>query len=192
MNAAREKVRVAHALKKLPKISAAFECGELSYSKARAMTRIADESNEDYLLMIARHGRAYHVEKLVSSYRRCKRLQESQMADEQHRRRELKYYCDDDGCLVIRGRFPPEQGALIFKALELPNDAPVGARPSGRSSAETPQDGDTDDAMTPMKPGNRLPPVAPMRRRRMRQPRPLMKYPVPNGPVPGIAHGNDL
>ena len=56
MNAAREKVRVAHALAELPKISKAFERGELSYSKARAMTRIADKNNEDYLLMIARHG----------------------------------------------------------------------------------------------------------------------------------------
>ena len=70
MNAAREKVRVAHALAELPKISKAFERGELSYSKARAMTRIADKDNEDYLLMIARHGTAWHVEKLVSKYSR--------------------------------------------------------------------------------------------------------------------------
>jgi hypothetical protein len=46
MNAAREKVRVAHALADLPKISMAFEKGELSYSKVRAMTRIADSSND--------------------------------------------------------------------------------------------------------------------------------------------------
>ena len=60
MNAAREKVRVAHALAELPNISAAFEKGQLSYSKVRAMTRIADKDNEDYLLMIARprHGLA--------------------------------------------------------------------------------------------------------------------------------------
>jgi len=59
MNAAREKVRVAHALAELPNISAAFEKGQLSYSKVRAMTRIADRDNEDYLLMIApRHGLA--------------------------------------------------------------------------------------------------------------------------------------
>ena len=44
MNAAREKVRVAHALKDLPLISEAFRRGELSYSKVRAMTRIADAS----------------------------------------------------------------------------------------------------------------------------------------------------
>ena len=53
LNAAREKVRVAHALADLPKISEAFDKGELSYSKVRAITRIANADNEDYLLMIA-------------------------------------------------------------------------------------------------------------------------------------------
>ncbi len=47
MNAAREKVRVAKALADLPKIDKGLSKGELSYSKVRAMTRIADESNED-------------------------------------------------------------------------------------------------------------------------------------------------
>jgi len=69
MNAAREKVRVANALAKLPKIDKSFAEGALSYSKVRAITRIADESNEDYLLMIAKHGTAHHVEKAVSKYR---------------------------------------------------------------------------------------------------------------------------
>src|SRR5277367_2635273 len=39
--AAREKVRVAHALKGLPKIAAAMSRGELSYSKVRAVSRVA-------------------------------------------------------------------------------------------------------------------------------------------------------
>ncbi len=52
MGAAREKVRVAHILTELSKINAAFETGALSFSKVRAMTRIATLDNEDYLLMI--------------------------------------------------------------------------------------------------------------------------------------------
>jgi hypothetical protein len=56
MNAAREKVRVARALKALPKISKAFQRGEISYSKVRAITRAANAETEDYLLMFARHG----------------------------------------------------------------------------------------------------------------------------------------
>lgn len=118
MNAAREKVRVAHALAGLPTISAAFRAGEISYSKVRAMTRIADADNEDYLMMIARHGTAYHVERLVSQYRRCKRLQEIQAANRQHATRELSYYFDDDGGLVLKGRFSADQGAIFIKALE--------------------------------------------------------------------------
>ncbi len=74
MNAAREKVRVAHALRELPNISKSFERGEVSYSKVRAMTRIANADNEDYLLNVARHGTAHHVEELVRKYRRAVRL----------------------------------------------------------------------------------------------------------------------
>jgi len=118
MHAAREKVRVANALAVLPKMSERFKRGELSYSKVRAMTRIATTENEDYLLMIARHGTAHHVEKLVSQYRRCVRLQETENANEQHKARELMYYYDENGCLVINARLPADQGALILKALE--------------------------------------------------------------------------
>jgi hypothetical protein len=121
MNAAREKVRVAHALAALPKINEAFSSGKLSYSKVRAMTRIADQTNEDYLLMIAEHGTAHHVEKLVSKYRTAKRLQDADIANEQYKQREVTHYYDHDGCLVIKARLPAEQGALIVKALENAN-----------------------------------------------------------------------
>ena len=118
MNAAREKVRVANALGELPKISEAFSKGKVSYSKVRAMTRIATPKNEDYLLMIAIHGTAYHIESLVARYRRCERLKDSQNAVRQQESRETWYTYDHDGSLVFHGRLPPEQGALVLKALE--------------------------------------------------------------------------
>lgn len=118
LNAAREKVRVAHALKELPKISQAFEKGELSYSKVRAMTRVADVNNEAYLLNIAHHGTAWHLEKLIQKYRRAVRLQDTEAANEQIKQRYLDYYYDDDGCLIIKARIPAERGAMIVKALE--------------------------------------------------------------------------
>src|SRR5258706_10264896 len=65
LGAAREKVRVAHALAGLPKIAASMSRGELSYSKVRAVTRVACEATEDTFLMIALHGTAHHVERLV-------------------------------------------------------------------------------------------------------------------------------
>ncbi len=87
MGAAREKVRVARALESLPKVSAAMECGRLSYSKAREITRVASTETEDYLLMIAEHGTAQHVEKLVRAYRRCQDAEElSRQARQQQSR----------------------------------------------------------------------------------------------------------
>ena len=68
--AAREKVRVAHALSALPKTSEAFASGKLSYSKARAITRVGTEHNEDCLLSYAQYGTASQLDKTVRLYRR--------------------------------------------------------------------------------------------------------------------------
>jgi uncharacterized protein DUF222 len=43
---AREHVRVARRLPELPQVQAAFARGELSYTKVRALTRVAEESFE--------------------------------------------------------------------------------------------------------------------------------------------------
>jgi hypothetical protein len=118
MNAAREKVRVARALGDLPRISEAFRRGEISYSKVRAMTRVAHAENEDFLLRVARHGTAHHVETLVRGYRRAVRLNDEELQDKQHKQRSLSYRWDDDGSLVIKGHLPGEVGALLVKALE--------------------------------------------------------------------------
>ena len=118
LGAAREKVRVAHALHDLPKISEKFRQGEVSYSKVRAMTRVATPENEDYLLMIARHGTAAHVERLVRQYRKVKRIEALERDNDRHVLRQLDWYSDDDGSLVLKGRFTPEQGVVIKKVLE--------------------------------------------------------------------------
>jgi hypothetical protein len=52
LEAAREKVRVARALPGLPKITAAFEKGEISYSEVRAMTRVASRETEEFFLQM--------------------------------------------------------------------------------------------------------------------------------------------
>ena len=115
LGAAREKLRVAHALPALPLISAAFEAGQVSYSKVRAMTRVATPANEADLLNIALHGTALHMERLVRGYRRVQRLED---VNRQHAARFVSYYEDEDGCWVFRGRIPGEQGELIARALE--------------------------------------------------------------------------
>ena len=153
LGAAREKVRVARALESLPLINAAFASGEVSYSKVRAMSRIATVDNEDTLLMIARHGTAAHVEDLVRSYRRVRRNEETVAANAAHAARELNWYWDDDGSLVIWARLPAESGALVLKALEAAVDeineqAFAKNVPAETSSAEEPHAARRADAIT--------------------------------------------
>ena len=119
LGAAREKLRVAHALASLPRIAGSMAAGKLSYSKVRAMTRVADESNEEYFLNIALHGTANHVERLVRSYRRVKESQELTREARQQAGRELRWFHDDDGSLVIRARLTAESGAVFLKALDV-------------------------------------------------------------------------
>ena len=144
MNAAREKVRVAHALRELPQISQSFERGEVSYSKVRAMTRIANADNEDYLLNIARHGTAHHVEELVRKYRRAVRLQDCEQAEAAHRERYVEHHYDADGSLVISARLPAEQGALIVKALEHAMES-ADAEVESSTGEQTADDGDVTE-----------------------------------------------
>ena len=137
LGAAREKVRVAHCLGSLPLIDAAFAAGEISYSKVRAMTRVATPETEDYLMMIARHGTASHLEQVVNKYRRvlCARAQEQEAA--QQSARELVYYQDEQGMWVLHAKLPPEAGAMVVKAIEAAV-AQEADDPLAHVSAETP------------------------------------------------------
>ena len=121
--AARDKVRVARSLDSLPKISEAFRTGQVSYSKVRAMTRVATVENEDYLLQIARHGTAAHVERLVCNYRKVQRIAGRQRANTLHEERCVKFHHDDDGALVIEARLAPETGAIVLEALAVAGEA---------------------------------------------------------------------
>ena len=118
LGAAREKVRTAKALADLPLISEAMRTGKLSYSKVRAMTRIATPENEANLLMMGLDSTAAQIERIVRGYRRVDRLTEAGQAETRYQSRSLSYYTDDDGMLVIRGRLDPEQGEALRKAID--------------------------------------------------------------------------
>ncbi len=91
IGAAREKVRVAHALERLPEMGAAMARGELSYSKVRALTRVACPATEQLLLGIALHGTAHHVETIVRQFRRVQEAAEVSREARQHANRRLTY-----------------------------------------------------------------------------------------------------
>ena len=127
---------IGSALETLPKISAAMARGELSYSKVRALTRVACSATEDYFLSIALHGTADYVERLVRGYKRAKDAEELSREAQQQRKRYFSYRYAEDGSLVFHGRLPAEAGALLLKALQGAVDELPKAKPED-VSAET-------------------------------------------------------
>jgi len=123
LGAARERVRVARALGELPQLAAALARGELSYSKVRALTRVATPETEARLLAVGRAGTAAHVERIVRAWRQVDRQVEAEEAAARHQRRSLQVYPDEDGMIVVRGRLEPEAGALLVRALEAAREA---------------------------------------------------------------------
>src|SRR5918995_5668933 len=141
LRTATEHLRVAHALQTLPKISEAMAAGRISYSKVRAITRIAGgdtatltriaaaiaadpavlpgaavadpETAEQVLLNLALHGTASHVETVVRAVRRRHTPPENLAA-----RRSLSWQWDEDGSLILRGRFTPDDGAALIAAIQ--------------------------------------------------------------------------
>ncbi|HXM70990.1 MAG TPA: DUF222 domain-containing protein, partial [Thermoanaerobaculia bacterium] len=144
--AAREKVRVARALGALPLLSAAMRRGEISYSKVRALTRIATPAIEQDLLDFARAGTAAHVERLVRGMRRVDRIAAGE--ERLHAARYLRAYTDEDGMVVVTGRLAPEAGAALLRALEAGVEAlygprcgrPTGAVPAAAEAATATED----------------------------------------------------
>jgi hypothetical protein len=118
LHTARERVRVARALETLPRLSEALARGELSYSKVRALTRVATPETEVRLLAVGRAGTAWHVARIVRGWSRVDRLAEAREVKLQHASRALSLVTDDDGTVVVRGRLTPEAGALLRRALD--------------------------------------------------------------------------
>lgn len=113
---AREQLRVARRLRELPRIAAAFASGSLSYSKVRAITRVAEPATEEQLVMLAEHASGAVLERLVRGYRRAASAC-LQTSNDAHERRHLSWEWAEDGSLRFRGRLPADDGALLLAAL---------------------------------------------------------------------------
>ena len=77
LHTAREHVRVARSLRKLPETSASMAEGKLSFSKVRALTRVAEPQNETELLEVAETCTAAKLERVVRSWKTGSREDEA-------------------------------------------------------------------------------------------------------------------
>ncbi len=138
----REYVRVARALHELPQTTRVFGQGRLSYSKVRAISRVATPDNEESLVDAALHSPTGQLERLVRALRTAQSSEEDADKDTETRRG-VQWRWDDDGDLVIWGRFDAEDGArLLAAAMRAENernraDAAPATCPDG--SAEPPR-----------------------------------------------------
>ena len=132
---ARERVRVARALGRLPQIDDALRKGELSYAKARALTRIATAENEGNLLHMALYSTGAQLERLVRKLRWVASV-DAQTGERLDDRRYVHEESMENGMIRITAVLHPDEAALVMKALERAQTPPAGPPP--------PRGGDVD------------------------------------------------
>jgi len=131
-NAARERVRVARALGELPLMSGAMKRGELSYSKVRALTRVARPNTEEELVELARAATAAQIERVVRAWRRIDRSVEAAEDELRDASSHVTTHVDENGMFVIRGRLAPEAGEVVMNALKAAGEKLYAEEPTDR------------------------------------------------------------
>jgi hypothetical protein len=115
---AKEKLRVAHEIRRRPAVRDAFAAGDVSYSKERAITRVvgADAATDGRLLELARDGTTADVERVV---RHFEQLQEQERGVDDYLsrfdRRSLRAARTFDGMMVIELVLPLEEGEELLR-----------------------------------------------------------------------------
>jgi hypothetical protein len=141
LQAAREKLRVGRRLEELPLVREAFAAGELSYSKVRAVCRVARPETEVALLEMARYASTAQLEEIVRTYRAVTGREEMRHHNDRHDKRFARWHWDDDGSLVISARLSPEDGAAFLAALQAGREAIEATGEPAVDSGEVRSDG---------------------------------------------------
>lgn len=115
---ARERVRVARKLAEFSLIDDALRRGEVSYSKVRALLRVATPANEPLLLAHARLMTASHLEKLCRKYAMVRRHDEDVRPSDDAQRRYVRRRDTVDGMIKIEAVLHSEEAELIWKMLD--------------------------------------------------------------------------
>jgi len=155
VNAAREKVRVARRLGELPLIDAALKAGKLSFSKVRAMTRVATADNEARLVRTAECATGAQLERICRGYRQVTEGKKPRLDDE---RRYVRKRYTRSGMVRIEAQLRPDEAELVMQALRQMRsaargeDEPALGTKSRRKyvTAEAPPDAEAERAGQPI------------------------------------------
>ncbi len=113
LGAAREQVRVARRLAELPRLDEALKKGEISYTKVRAMTRVATPANEELLMHQARGSTGAQLERICAAFAR---LPDGARPTDPERRY-VRKRTHRDGTMTLEMRLLPDEVDELWGAL---------------------------------------------------------------------------
>src|SRR5262249_58679192 len=116
LGAAREPVRAARAIADLPLVDSALERGQVSYSKVRALTRVATPASEATLLEIARSSTASQLERICRGYRTALRNAAGERPEDEADHRWVREREAEAGLVRFEAQLRPEEAAVVQHA----------------------------------------------------------------------------
>ncbi|MBL7502205.1 DUF222 domain-containing protein [Frankia sp. CNm7] len=157
---AQEHMAVARALEELSGVRAAFAAGRLSYSKVRAVARVAGPETEQTWLKHALHCTAGQLERLASRYHQL-----TADPSQQRAARRVSWSTRSDGLFRLSAVLTAEEGARLAAAIDAaraslddssppPTAEEPGAAPADGEIAAAPRDRRADaDALVTLAEG---------------------------------------
>jgi hypothetical protein len=137
---AREHVRVAKALRRMPTIAQLFREGRLSYSKVREVTRVVDVVDEQRLAELALTATAAQLARMISGFSSA-----DGMRIPQQNKRTASWHEREDGMIDFRVRLPKDEAAVLLAAMDTARDQfgppPAKPDPTGDSCEPAPAAG---------------------------------------------------
>ncbi len=116
VNTLREWIRIGRALRALRATAEAFEAGELSFSKVRALTRFATPENEAELLELAAKVPAADIGTALAAWS-VRNEKDDVIEARQQRQRHLTTRTDPDGTICGSFRLPSLAGGKLLTAV---------------------------------------------------------------------------
>ncbi len=156
LRTARERVRVARKLAELPLIDEQLRLGAMSYSQARAISRVATAEKEAVWVAYAKRMPASHLDTLCRSYQNVQAYDQARGAEvavQVAAQRTVTRRSLDNGMVKFEIVLPSDEAAIVWAALNAAIDSasaePTPAEPSQTESSPFAQ---TPAAPTPADP----------------------------------------
>ncbi|MBK7538200.1 MAG: DUF222 domain-containing protein [Myxococcales bacterium] len=135
LGTAREHLRVARALHTLPQVSEALSSGKISYSKTRAITRVATAATEAVLLGYAQHCTASQLETVCRKVGVLGADAASRATRPHDSERYVAHTTTASGMVCVKACLRPDEAALLLQVLQ--QAAVDCTRAPAEASAET-------------------------------------------------------